>query len=229
MSHQLTQLAFRAMAIAGCISLVLGIQAFAEPQLQQRYLVSVGEHAQETLAEQDTEVHPTGCTDSCCGGGDRCKKSCCDGGCCNGKNCCCEAVCCPKRITEEVKKNCWLVKPELVCIPGFRFQCNWNRDKSCNRGNCYDTCTGGEGGCSKGSCCECAPPTCGRVRCVNVLEKHEYKCEECGYAWEAKCVRTSNGCCRSKGGCNCPSCGSKNGCCADSKRVAADVQLTSAD
>ena len=230
MKHQLTK--YSTLVAASCLSLALGIQAFAESEMQQLASVSAGQPAFESVVEQDAEVNSAGCTDSCCGdscGGSSCKKSCYSGTCGNGRNCCCEAVCCPKRVTEDVKKHCWLVKPELVCIPGFRFQCNWNRDKCCNRGDCCDTCTGGDGCCSKGSCCECSPLTCGRVRCVNVLEKHEYKCDECGYEWEAKCVRTGNGCCRSKGGCNCPSCGSKNGCCAASKRAATDVQLTSAE
>ena len=217
---------------AGCLGLLVCLQAFADPQVQQPNSISENPvQLEETVVAQDTEVTPTGCTDSCCGNG-CCESGCCNGGCCNGKccnggNCCCEAVCCPKHVKEEVKKHYWCVKPELVCIPGFRFVCNWNRPKCCNS-NCCDTCAGSDGCCGNGCCCDCIPPKCGRVRCINVLEKHEYTCEECGYEWEVKCVRTKNGCCCGKGGCKCPACGRKHNCCASTEAPASDVQLTSA-
>ncbi len=103
--------------------------------------------------------------------------ACCDDG---NRNCCREPVCCPKCVTQDVEKSCWLVNSELVCIPGFRWP--WE----CRDGGCD---CGGEGG----DGCAC-PPKCGRVRCVNVLEQHKYTCKECGYEWEVKCVRRGNSC-----------------------------------
>ena len=137
--------------------------------------------------------------------------------CCCGSNCCqecCEAVCCPKRVTEEVKKHCWKVNPELVCVPGFRLPwvCG---DKS--RVLCGDECCG--------YCQECCEPQCGRIRCVNVLEKHEYTCEECGWEWEVKCIRSARGCC-GEADC-CPSCGSSK-CCTNNETPADEILLAMA-
>ncbi|MCA9233092.1 MAG: hypothetical protein KDA57_20770 [Planctomycetales bacterium] len=139
-------------------------------------------------AGPDLGVIQVGCDDC------RCGKNC-GGRCCSE---CCEAVCCPKRVEKEVKKHCWKVEPKLVCIPGFRWP--WERCDHKNPG-CADGC----------DCAECCALPCGRVRCVNVLEKHEYKCQECGYEWEAKCIRSSS----QKGSCcgrSCPSCGSDCNC-----------------
>ncbi len=218
MRYPITLRSIRNIATAGCLSLLICMQSFAEAQLQQPVsLENEKARSSQRNVEPNEEVTLTGCTDSCC-----------NDGCCGG-NCCCESVCCPKCVTEEVKKHCWIVKPELVCIPGFRFECNWNRKKCSGGGNCCDTCTGDDCCCSKKCCCDCAPPACGRVRCINVLEKHEYTCTECGCEWEAKCVRTSKGCCSGKGASKCPSCGCKNGCCAQNESPAYDVELTSAE
>lgn len=210
-----------ALSVAGCLSLLFGIQAFAESVIQQPSTVAgVAAVSHEVSMEQDEAVSPAGCTGSCCDG------DCCGNkGCCSKGNCCCEAVCCPKCVTEEVKKHCWKVKPELVCIPGFRF--SWScLENRCKKGCCDDCC--GDDCCSTGKCCDCAPPRCGRVRCINVLEKHEYTCEECGCEWEVKCVRTNKGRCSS--GCRCPSCGHKNDCCAECEKPNREkVQLASTD
>lgn len=207
----------RRLISVGCLCLLIAWQAFAADPIQQPNSVDANQETAIAISTQDAAVTPTGCCDDDGNRGD------CNRGCCGG-NCCCEAVCCPKKVTEEVTKHCWKVKSEMVCIPGFRFECNWRKSKCCQgKGGCGcgDTC------CSSGSkCCDCGPPTCGRVRCINVLEKHEYTCDECGYEWEVKCVRTGNGCCRS-GGCSCPSCGA-SGCCASTDSAEADVQLTSA-
>ncbi|NOZ40443.1 MAG: hypothetical protein GXP24_09485 [Planctomycetes bacterium] len=164
------------LTIVSCLTLALGVPAFSEPQLEQPS--SIARDAALAI-ETDQNVMPAGCTGSC-GSGETA----------SGR-----AVCCPKRVTKEVKKQCWKVKSERICIPSFRFQCNWwKRGKSRDGG---DTC------CSSSSCTDC-PPKCGHVRCINVLEKHETTCEECGYEWEFKCVRTGKGgCC----GDDCPSCG----------------------
>jgi len=190
----LIRTALCALTATSCLTLLLATQAFATPQVQQPSSLT-------TDSQIDTEVTPAGCTNSCS------DKN------LSGSNGCCEAICCPKKTTKEVKKHCWKVKPELVCIPGFRFECNWK--KRCqSKCGCDDTC------CSNGSCSDCGPPTCGRVRCINVLEKHEYTCDKCGYEWNVKYVR-SGGCCKGKGSGCCPSCD-----CASVEAEEADVQLT---
>lgn len=217
----------RQLAVAACLSMLVTWQASALEKLQQPSSIDTG--VESTLeTEQDSAVEPAGCCDdncdSCCGNDQGCcgNKS---GSCCQS-NCCCKAVCCPKKVTEEVKKHCWLVKPELVCIPGFRFECNWGKSKCGKKSGGCDTCCG-DSCCGEGKCCCNDPgkPTCGRVRCIHVLEKHEYKCEECGYEWDVKCIRTGRGrsCC-GKNGCSCPSCG-----CASkeaSEDLESDIQLT---
>lgn len=174
----------------------LGVIAFTQTNLIATPLpqLSSGEevaHTTYSSSTKDIAVTQVSCGASC-GGGDCCQGSGC-GKCC----CCCKAVCCPKCVTEEVKKHCWLVKSELVCIPRFQFNLFAN---FCKYGNndCGDCCSNG--------CCRCTSPSCGRVRCINVLEKHEYTCKECGYEWDVKCVRTGGvRCCGER--CSCPSCG----------------------
>ena len=180
------------LAISTCFTLALSLQASSESQLAQPLSIVPGTIPATKLVqlvERDAKVTPTGCADSCCGGADSC---------CGGKTVSGKAICCPKRTTVEVKKHCWNVKNETICIPGFRFQCNWK--KRCKKGcDCGDTC------CTSSTDCDC-PPKCGRVRCIKVLEKHEYTCEQCGYEWEVKSVSTGKDrCCG--GSCDCPSCG----------------------
>jgi hypothetical protein len=126
---------------------------------------------------QDAQVAPVGCCEGCA-------------------SCCCEPICCPKCVTEEVEKSCWLVNRQLVCIPSFRWP--WE----CRQGDC-------DCGHGVGDGCAC-PPKCGRVRCVKVLEEHKYTCQECGYEWEVKCVCDRNGCCCTEG--CCPHCGCDPSC-----------------
>lgn len=117
---------------------------------------------------------------------------------CNKLECCCaEPKCCPVRTVEKEKKSCWQVASEYVCIPRFRFP--WECCDCPASCRCKDCCPGPTG--SRGPC----GPLCGRVRCVNVLEAHEYECEKCGFQWEVKCVRTTRG--SRSGPCNCPNCG----------------------
>ena len=208
----------RRMAGACYLGLLIVWQSMAASTAQQPTSVDAQRAEPSAVTEQDTAVTPAGCCD-----GGRCSASAnndCSNGCCEES--CCEPVCCPKKVTEEVKKQCWKVQPKMICIPGFRFECNWRKNKCCQSKNgCEDTC------CDERCCCkDPGTPTCGRVRCINVLEKHEYTCEECGYEWEVKCVRTNQGCCPCGNGC-CPSCGA-SGCCAANETVAADVQLISA-
>ncbi len=170
-----TKATLRVLVVVSCLTLMIGLQVVAHAQLVQPASV-----ATNLTPVQDSKVMLAGCTDSCC----RCETA-------SGK-----AVCCPRRVTEEVKKHCWKVKSEMICIPSFRFRCNWKkRAKNCD---CGDGC------CAGGNCTDC-PPKCGRVRCINVLEKHEYTCEKCGYEWDVKCVRSGKKCCP-VGGCDCPSC-----------------------
>ncbi len=238
MTNRYLKLALAVMASISCLGLVGGTQLWADTQLAlpnsvapQESLAPAEQQATPaqtagTALEQDAQVTPTGCTDACCEPSCSAADGCCGNGSgCHG-SCCGKAVCCPKKVIAEVKKHCWKVTPKMVCIPGFRFQCNWRHPKGSGGDACCDTCTGDDC-CSSGSCCAGAPPKCGRVRCINVLEKHEYKCEECGYEWEVKCVRSGQGRYRGKRGNCCPGCG--HNCCADASPAATDVQLTSAE
>ncbi|NOY41726.1 MAG: hypothetical protein GXP26_07820 [Planctomycetes bacterium] len=123
----------------------------------------------------------------------------CNGAGCHRKTCSsCQSVCCPKPVEKEVKKHSWKVSPKLVCIPAFRWP--WDRF-TVKKPGC---CDGGDAGCAD------SQANCGRVRCVNVLEKHEYTCNECGYEWDIKRVCTSSGH-RKAVGQFCPECNGK-GC-----------------
>ncbi len=171
----------RLLTTVTCLTFALGVQAFALPQLwQPKSVVVDAMQAIEPMVETDKKVTPVGCLDNCCG----------------SENASSKAVCCPKRVTVDVKKHCWKVECKQNCIPGFRFQCNWK--KRCKKGcDCGDTC------CTSGTGCDC-PPKYGRIRCIKVLEKHETTCEKCGYEWEVKSVCTGkSGCCSG----DCPSCG----------------------
>ena len=96
----------------------------------------------------------------------------------------CQAVCCPRRTKEKVKKHCWNVLCENVCVPAFQWP--WER---------------------------CCKPKCGRVRGIHVLEKHEYECTKCGYEWSVRrvCSSGNGGCAR--GGACCPDCGAAGASC----------------
>lgn len=104
------------------------------------------------------------------------------------------AMCFPKRVTKDVEETCWKVKQELICIPSFQFNFSWCKKKQA-KGNCDE-------GQTRHSSAGTA--TCGRVRCINVLEKHKYTCQECGYEWEIKCVCQEHSDCRKS--CRCPKC-----------------------
>ena len=202
------------IATIGCLSLSIASQLNSTAEAEEATTQS-GKRvaAEKPNIEQDDKVIQTMCTDACCGG------DCCKGTCCKNE-CCCKAVCCPKCVTEEVKKHCWLVKQKLICIPKFQF--NLFSD-NCSQGqvDCGD-------GCCSADCSSCAKQDCGRVRCINVLEKHEYTCEECGYEWEVKCVRTGKKRCCSKK-CSCPSCGCRCKCCGDLDESATNLRLASAE
>jgi len=115
-----------------------------------------------------SELIQVGCDNTCCSVDSRARDSC-DR---------CETICCPKRVEGEVKKHCWKVESKLVCIPSFRWPWQLRAPRS---PDCGDGCDCGVEG-----------SRCGKVRCVNVLEKHEFTCKKCSYEWEAKCVRSSS-------------------------------------
>lgn len=210
----------RVPAIATSLILAAAIQVFAATEIKQPTAVRIQDPADVFLeGELDQLVTPTSCCEggTCCSSSNRCNSGSCG-------SCCCKPVCCPKKVTEEVKQHCWKVKPEWICIPGFRFECNWGKSQCSERGGCCDC---GDSCCSSANrCCDADTPTCGRVRCVNVLEKHEYTCEECGWEWEVKCVRTGQGCCHSQGN-SCPNCGKSGGCASVEAAARAEVQLAS--
>ncbi len=193
-------------ALPSFLSLILACHASAAPSIQQPLSV-----AQKATAMRDTEVTRASCDDDCCG-----EESCCSDGCKAG-HCSTKVVCCPKKITEEVKKHCWNVKKEWICIPSFRFARNWGKDKN-SQGDCKcgDSCSGD-------SCSNCGKPTCGRVRCIKVLEKHEYTCKTCGYEWELKYLREGSVGSRPKR-CQCPQCNT-NGCCAKTEKTKQTAKL----
>ncbi len=148
----------------------LCLVAFAEQPLPEK-LATTLTLVTSPVAQTDQEVTPTSCEgeDACCGS-NRCYHD------------RCELVCSPKRVEKEVEKHCWLVEPKNVCIPGFRWP--WERYRG-KTPDCGDGCDG---------CDSCCTPVCGKVRCVNTLEKHKTTCEKCGYEWEVQCVRSSKPC-----------------------------------
>ena len=152
-----------------CLAVLVAVNALAEQQAELQ------DHTEPSL--QDSSVQTTSCEKDCQ---------------CNGR-CSSEYVCCPKAVEKEVKKSCWLVKPKLVCVPGFRWpwECLGKKNPSC------------------GDDCDSTKPRCGFVRCINTLEKHEYTCKECGYEWTIKRVCCSN-CGGNSSSCCCPECGCAN-------------------
>lgn len=158
---------------------------------------------------------------------------------------CCESE--TKKV--EVEKHCYNVCAEPVCVPPFRWPWECRKDK-CGKGCCSDggcdtccgdTCCGGcEGcGCCGTGSCGCSKGfslfgclKCGKVRCINVLEKEKYKCEECVTEWKTV-KKGCCGCCGKGSGCGCasgccngcceePACGCDESCCADGCCAATD-------
>ena len=113
-------------------------------------------------------------------------------------NCCADrVVCCPNchcyaKVEEvEIKKHCYEVECEKVCIPKVCFP--WHKfcfiKKKCKDDCCDSGCAAAPGCCDGGSCCQegCpqpCPPRVGCVRSVRVLVKEEYKCKACECVWE---------------------------------------------
>ncbi|MEQ8208854.1 MAG: hypothetical protein RH917_03410 [Lacipirellulaceae bacterium] len=201
-----------------------------------------------------------GCEEPCCV--DPCE-------CCKAKakvgkraTCVCDPDCykCESETKkEEVEKHCYNVCAEPVCVPPWRWPWECRKDKCgkkcCDEGCCdadCDTCCGDTccgGGCDGCSSCGCSSGfslfglKCGKVRCINVLEKEKYKCEECVTKWKAV-KKGCCGCCGKGSGCGCasgccdgcceePACGCddaccEGGCCAATAK-AADVVTASAE
>ncbi|GIW82159.1 MAG: hypothetical protein KatS3mg105_3966 [Gemmatales bacterium] len=81
-----------------------------------------------------------------------------------GKRQCPCKTCCPKVEHKKVKKSCWEVECQEICIPRICFP--WMKTRSCCDGVCFQ-------------------PRCGRVIKVHKLKKKEYECgEKCEYKWE---------------------------------------------
>ena len=136
---------------------------------------------------------PADCGESCCGS-------------CEPSWLCCQAEC----KMETIKKHCYEVECDYVCIPPVRLpecrlfgrQCGSNGDGSGQ--SCCDGC-GGEG-CQNCSACNenkglfgrlCSKLTDCRIRKVNKLKKKEYEVEVCVCEWDVVCCAPP-GCC-SKG------------------------------
>lgn len=84
-------------------------------------------------------------------------------GCNNGCTACQKKVACPQCDCQfceldvkkgEVEKTCFKTEQKEVCVPAVRLP--WKK---------------------------CCPPKRSKVRTVNVLKKHKYKCPECQYKW----------------------------------------------
>lgn len=80
----------------------------------------------------------------------------------------CQAICRPHAEIKKIKKTCFDVECEQICIPAIRFP--WQK---------------------------CREPQCGRVITVHRLKKREYDCgEKCVTKWniECSCGRCTGGC-----------------------------------
>lgn len=145
-----------------------------------------------------------------------------------------DCYCCESETKkEEVEKHCYNVCAEPVCVPPFRWPWECRKDK-CGKGSCCDggcdTCCGDTccGGCDGSGSCGCSKGfslfgclKCGKIRCINVLEKEKYKCDACVTEWKAV-KKGCCGCCGKGSGCGCasgcceePACGCDESCCAD--------------
>jgi len=78
----------RLLATASCLTLVIGLQAFAETQLEQPNSIALDT---APIVKRDQQVSPVGYTDSCCGDETA-----------SGR-----AVCCPKRVMKMKIVTSW--------------------------------------------------------------------------------------------------------------------------
>ncbi|MCA9187674.1 MAG: hypothetical protein R3E01_20950 [Pirellulaceae bacterium] len=126
-------------------------------------------------------------------------------GCGNCVPCTCTCdVCREVREKEEVKKSCWKVECEKICIPGIKFP--WQ------------------------SCCE--PRHGCRIRKVMVLDKHDYTEEECVTTWKVETVRVTTNGHGGHGHCGHGKCGHTSGChggCAQAEQTGDAKLVTGAD
>ena len=105
----------------------------------------------------------------------------------NSAGCCAENPACPQchcEVTTEegkVKKHCYEVECEQICIPRVRIPWHLLGQAFSNRSKC-DTCNTGD----------CSQKPCGEVRTIRVLKKKEYECKVCKYKWTPVC---NVGCC----------------------------------
>jgi hypothetical protein len=83
---------------------------------------------------------------------------------------CPRCKCCVSEVEiVKIKKPCWEVECEPVCIPRVTFP--WELKDS-----------------GKGCGWFCCPPAkCGKVRMVHVLKPQEYECQECQYKFTPVC------------------------------------------
>lgn len=140
--------------------------------------------------------------------GDGCQNGCCEPDGCARRGVCirgeCGKVCraTVEPVTEE--ESCWVVECEEICVP--RVVCPWSeggsgltlfncfKNKSSN--HCGEACSCGSECSGSCGCCRIAPRY-GDVRCVRVLNSHDYE------VTKYKCNWDLNG---SSGSCNCRSC-----------------------
>ena len=130
-------------------------------------------------------------------------------------------ICRPVIEMKKVKKTCFEVECEYICIPQVHCPLfSWLKnglgvgaEGSCTDqcgtaacGDCHCQADCGESGCNGCECAEKCPkgPLSARIRRVNRLKKVTYECEECVVTW--KLERCQPGDC-GNGGCK-PGCGS---------------------
>ena len=156
--------------LAAIILVVVSSSVLVERAIAQGYNL-VDEVPSLPPIEEPVDSPSCGCSAEC---------DCCPG--CGRPCCACRDCCYCTTEKEKVKKHCWNVSCEKVCIPPV----------------CMPRCCG---------CCWlpkwCCPCAKCRVRCISVLEKHEYECEECKCRWEVRSVPVNCGDC---GCCDCCDC-----------------------
>ncbi|TWT59011.1 hypothetical protein KOR42_23990 [Thalassoglobus neptunius] len=106
-------------------------------------------------------------------------------GCCETVNCPpCQLVCCPETKAEKVKKHCWEIECEPICVPRVRCPLfDFFRKDQCDQ--CDAMSANGGSYCNR----------CADVKMVRKLKKVEYECEKCVVEWKVHRVPVSAGKC----------------------------------
>ena len=153
----------RGLKVAAVLLSLLTLGVLAGGTLQAQCSTCNGGAPAEVVYTQPTPVYSapvyTASATSCGCSTGGCKSGGCRSGCksCFKKKACpqCDCQFCELDVKKgEVEKSSFKVEQKEVCVPAVRLP--WKR-------NC--------------------PPTRSKVRTVNVLKKHKYKCPQCEYKW----------------------------------------------